>query len=220
MPLSRGAAGAGHLADLVALCVAEVGASLRLYSHAVTVWADDLRARDKELTLVCPTHGNSTSVVSIKDSYEAMLRLYTKDRFDSFRRDGGCIFFSIGNDAACHARGHGDAGSEAIGAEVQPDAAATTPYETRLCQLVFYKWACTHGVDAIVREREAEIRAHRTAHEGRCSGQWQAAATDTSVRRAQGRAGRCARDNHVLDGRRLGSGRHDARRRLAQAPGA
>jgi hypothetical protein len=84
------------------------------------------------LVAVVTSSGKSTRLVSIATEYARTLKLFRRRLFDAFRRGPFKAYYRC-------------------------DGAT---YETTVGQLVFFKWAHTHGLDALVRRHEDAIRQH------------------------------------------------------------
>lgn len=133
-----GDAGAARLRQFYTLCTSESGGpSLRRFYYAVTNYV-----KTHPMVAMVRASGVRTDLVSVAAAYTTAMTNYTSDLFCAFRRGNFKVQYLLPRDAG---------------------AAATAPaeqVETTVGQLVFFKWAVTHGVDALVHTLNDAIREH------------------------------------------------------------
>jgi len=97
-------------------------------------WAVTNFARDatQPVTHALVESGARVSFVNLAASYDQQLAYYKSKLFSAFRRTAFRVFYADGD--------------------------ATR--ETRVCQLVFFKWCTENRVDEVVRLHDAQIRRH------------------------------------------------------------
>lgn len=162
----RGPEGAARLRHFYDVCTSEDGGpSLRRYYYAVTNYV-----KTHPLAAVVRPNGSSTDLVSVASAYAVAMDDYGSDLFCAFRRGGYKVQYLLPPPSPTA----GDDGAA---------AAPRAQVETTVGQLVFYWWAVTHGVDALVRTHNDAIRYHEATFKARSKAAKEAAPVDERGKR-------------------------------------